>query len=338
MSYYLADAAIKLPNLTPGQKLVLIGIASFADANGKCWPSVRTLAKRLCMGIRTVNRHIADLLKLGYLERLYRSGHSAVTRITARIMGMFSDDTTSAKMADLPLPNWQTESVTTESINEITAPVKKISTGAAEAAFVVSESENTGTPEALPSLPDVVIRPDDEVVIPDVEGIPDVAVIADLPDVPVATTVPLQDVPDDLLNDFGIVRRAKKKSATVTRTEATLLSIEAQKAGLTMAQAITTCVLRGWSRFEASWIPQQAPQTAPQRVYMPDVAQPANPDVIAAGKAAIAALRNSTVSNDPLSWAKKCVNRVQNGEHVSHIALRNAATALGIDYKTLSKG
>ena len=335
MSYYLADAAIKLPNLTPGQKLVLIGIASFADANGKCWPSVRTLAKRLCMGIRTVNRHIADLLKLGYLERLYRSGHSAVTRITARIMGMFSDDTTSAKMADLPLPNWQTESVTTESINEITAPVKKISTGAAEAAFVVSESENTGTPEALPSLPEVATLPDDEAIIPEVEGIPDVATV---PDVATAPINPLQDVPNDLLNDFGIVRKNKKKSVTITRTEATLLSIEAQKAGLTMAQAITTCILRGWSRFEAAWIPQQAPQQAPQRLFVPETVQPASLETVATGQAALAALRNSTVSNDPLSWAKKCIDRVKTGEHVSHIALRNACSALGIDHRTISKG
>jgi hypothetical protein len=116
------------------------------------------------------------------------------------------------------------------------------------------------------------------------------------------------------------------------------LAIEAKKANMTLAQAITTCILRCWSRFEAAWIPQQAPQQAPHRVYVPEMAQPATPEVIATGKAALAALRNSTVSNDPLSWAKKCIDRVKCGEHVSHIALRNACSALNIDHKTISKG
>jgi hypothetical protein len=150
-------------------------------------------------------------------------------------MGWLADDTTSDRLSDLPLTNCQTESVTTEYINEITAAVKKIDTGAAEAAIVDIDSDEVVIPEvediqdaatapdadiqAEAIIPDVAIIPDDEVVIPEVEDIQDAATAPDadiIPDVATAPDAdiqaaatapidPLHDVPDDLLEDFGIV-------------------------------------------------------------------------------------------------------------------------------------
>ena len=350
MTFAHTFGALQPNDLTTGQKLVLAVVGTFTDKTGKCWPSIATIAARCAMSVRTVQKHISALVNMGYLVRIYRAGRSAVTRLLLRA--------TPANNAPLPPQTTHPEPVI-ESINEITAPAKKIDTGAAVAAIIVFESENAGTPDVatvpdVATIQDVAITPD-VATIPDVAITPDVATVPinplhDVPDDPILIAQichqlvtkspidPLQDVPDDLLNDFGVVRKNKKKSATITRTEASLLSIEASKAGLTMAQAITTCVLRGWSRFEASWLPPVATQQAPQRVFVPEMALPATPEVIATGKAALAAIRNAAVSNDPLAWAKRCIERVKGGEHVSHIAIRNACSALGIDHRTISKG
>ena len=82
MSFKLAATALHTPGLTGGQKLVLTVIASLSDKSGNSCSSVRAIADLASISIRTVNHHIADLLKLGYLKRTYRSGKPAITRIT----------------------------------------------------------------------------------------------------------------------------------------------------------------------------------------------------------------------------------------------------------------
>ena len=268
MSFTQTFQAFHTANLTAGQKLVLAGIATFADAkSGKCWPSIATIAARCSMGVRTVQRHIAALVNMGYLVRIYREGRAAVTRLV-----------TPANLAPPPLPIWHPEPAIPESVNEITAlpeaPAPVVAEVPAVAAVVVFESVDTQQPDSQ--------QPDSQQ--------PDTApaeVAIDLP-----TDNPLADVPVDLLHDFGVVRKAKKKSATVTKTEAIVFASEATKAGLSVAEAVRECILRGWSRFEAGWIPAKTPVAPVQRVYVPEVAQPCTPEVKSAAMAALTALRN----------------------------------------------
>ena len=64
-----------------------------------------------------------------------------------------------------------------------------------------------------------------------------------------------------------------------------------------MEQVILTMVLRGWSRFDASWVEQHAPVQARQDVWKPEPVQPANPSVVAACRAKLAALREQIVAD-----------------------------------------
>ncbi|HEY5990576.1 MAG TPA: helix-turn-helix domain-containing protein, partial [Streptosporangiaceae bacterium] len=48
--------------------LLLLAIADFADDRGVAWPSVGTLAKKIRMGERYVQRLLADLVKTGELR------------------------------------------------------------------------------------------------------------------------------------------------------------------------------------------------------------------------------------------------------------------------------
>ena len=299
MSYVLQDASLKIPGIKYAEKIVLIAIASHADADGKCWPSVGTLAELAGMGVRTANRYIASLIKKGYIRRIYRTGRSAVTWLTDRVMCFL----TPANQADRPLPIRQTESAI-ESVNEITAQAAApmVAENPAVAAIVVFESVDT---EAMDTAP-----------------------VVDLVPAPPVVDNPLADVPAALLDDFGIVRKAKKKPAAVTRTEAVVFASEAAKAGMTVAQAVEHCIHRGWSRFDAQWVPA-APAMTLQRVYVPEVAPPASPDIVRAELAKLAAQPGPTAKMaDPLAWAKSTLARHQAGEHVSGFALRSARAAL----------
>ena len=249
MSFVLVDASIKLQSITPGQRLVLAGIASYADKSGKCWPSVATIAERLNMGVRSVNRHITSLVNLGLLVRIYRAGRSAVTRITDLVLAGLPPMATSAKLADLPLPNWPTESVT-GTCQQTTAPSSRsavpIDAGTATAAIVVFDSikPEASQPDAVHDLPvnlgdaETLPRPcqGDAVHdhLPEASQPDAVAVVHDaverpeaVNDLPVnAPRENLLGLDADLLHDFGVVRKAKKKAATVTKPKPLFLQVK----------------------------------------------------------------------------------------------------------------
>ena len=355
MSFAQTFNVFQAINLTAGQKMVLAGISTFTDSTGKAWPSVATIAARCSMGVRTVQRHIAKLVSLGYLDRIYRTGRAAVTRV--KLSG-----TTPAKLAPTPLPNWQTESAI-ESVNEITAQAAApaLAENPAVAAVVVFDSVDTEVRGPAPVVDLVANLPDQHEVQShdgiapntfiksshdamtstlmdkashDVTHTPPADLVVSCDKVPAEgvarcdTLNPLADVPTALLDDFGIVRKAKKKPAAVTRTEAVVFASEAAKAGMTVAQAVEHCIHRGWSRFDAQWVPA-APAMTLQRVYVPEVAPPANPDIVRAELAKLAAQPGPTAKMaDPLAWAKSTLARHQAGEHVSGFALRSARAAL----------
>ena len=108
---------------------------------------------------------------------------------------------------------------------------------------------------------------------------------------------PLAEVPAQLLADFGEVRRNKKKAAKVTKTEAQVLAQEAAKAGLSVKDLILLCVLRGWSYAKAEWITnlpahvQPGTPSASPQIWKPEIVKVASPEVVAAMKEKIAAMK-----------------------------------------------
>lgn len=59
-----------------------------------------------------------------------------------------------------------------------------------------------------------------------------------------------------LWSDFLVLRKAK--NLPITQTALDGIQREAEKAGLTMAQAIQTCCERGWGGFKADWLKAEA--------------------------------------------------------------------------------
>ena len=58
-------------------------------------------------------------------------------------------------------------------------------------------------------------------------------------------------VPEDVANDWLAVRKAKH--APFTKTALSGLVAEAQKAGITPAEAVMVCARRNWQGFNATW-------------------------------------------------------------------------------------
>jgi hypothetical protein len=63
-------------------------------------------------------------------------------------------------------------------------------------------------------------------------------------------------VPTDLAKDWLEVRKAKRLAPTATAFDDT--KAEATKAGISMTEALRTCVIRGWGGFKASWLTEQS--------------------------------------------------------------------------------
>lgn len=133
-----------------------------------------------------------------------------------------------------------------------------------------------------------------------------------------------------VMQDFKALRKAKRRPA-LTQTEITALTAEGNKAGLTLTDVLKTCVVRGWTRFEATWLP--AVKAAPAPYVEPP--KPANASTVSSGISHLAALRSAITASSAssLSWAHAAVAKKQAGEYVAQQVVRSACAALKMDYR-----
>ena len=66
------------------------------------------------------------------------------------------------------------------------------------------------------------------------------------------------DVDEQVFNDYVQLRKAKK--APITGTVITRIRNEAQKANMTLNDALATCCARGWQGFNADWVKKETKQ------------------------------------------------------------------------------
>lgn len=69
MSFKALSWAWEANTGSPGRKLVLVGLAQFANEKNECWPSQKTLAERTEQSDRTVREHLAWLEDKGFVSR-----------------------------------------------------------------------------------------------------------------------------------------------------------------------------------------------------------------------------------------------------------------------------
>lgn len=151
---------------------------------------------------------------------------------------------------------------------------------------------------------------------------------------PIIETINIAVVVDkQIMQDFAAVRKAKRRPA-LTQTEISALTTEGNKAGLSLSDVLKTCIIRGWTRFEASWLPAHQPvsQAAPAAHVAPS--KPASASTVSSGISHLATLRAAIKSSSTtsLSWAHSAIAKKQAGEYVAQQVVRNACEALNIPY------
>lgn len=79
MSVESMAKALRVPDLDPTDKLLLVGIANH-DGDGGAWPSLTTLATYLGKSVRSVQRHLGNLEQRGLITREIGAGGNGKTR------------------------------------------------------------------------------------------------------------------------------------------------------------------------------------------------------------------------------------------------------------------
>jgi hypothetical protein len=118
---------------------------------------------------------------------------------------------------------------------------------------IKQESSNPTVSQPLPTVgqpPEVKRR--EEKRSTSMSGKPSVKTLVDL------------GVNEQVANDWLSVRRAKK--APLTNTVIASLKSEAQKAGISVAQAVAVCAERSWQGFKATWLEVEQSTTGPKNV------------------------------------------------------------------------
>ena len=75
------------------EKLILFALASRADDEGKCWPSIDTICHDTGLKHRTTQLHLKGLVEGGYVFRLERPGRAALLRLNMRMLTSSASET-----------------------------------------------------------------------------------------------------------------------------------------------------------------------------------------------------------------------------------------------------
>lgn len=301
------------------------------NVSGLSWPSIVRVALMCGMSERTVQGHVRALVKAGILRPRLRIGHA--THYTVHLDGL----------APLVFPSMLGGGVAAQ--GKLWQGAGAVDNPApTPAVFAAIPAENGTPPPQISTVTPAESAP--ITVLNNKENIEGTRAPA-LP----ATLMMIDGVKPEVLADFAAIRKAKRKGP-VTAAVIEEICQQAHLAGLSLEQALQTCCdpRRKWARFEASWL-QAAPggwastattaATPAPALWKPPVAMPAAPEVVAAGRARIAALRQATVGaglggSKGCGWAHAAIEKHQSGQPVRRAVLLDACAALKLNPASLS--
>lgn len=329
MAYELTASAIHHPHpdLTAPAWAVLVALCDAVNQNdphARAWPGVETLAATTRYKTRCVRNALRLLEQMGLIRGTARTGTSTLYQVVIEAIAPTpapNAPPTPAPDAGVPAPN----AAPTPAFNAAPPgtkcrPPRHLMPPNQEE----NQEENQNTAQEPPSPPPPA---------------PPAAPLYVWPEI-------FKDTEAHLLEDWATVRTTKKKRATPTATEARHFAEQAAKAGLVIDQAVELCVVRGWTRLDAAWIPPAAP--AAPAVPPPPPPPPLTPEQAAEQAAAAAAARAQlslwTKSNvddevvpvpptDELQgppWAIDIVRAARAGTPPSFRAMEMACEALGV--------
>ena len=251
MSVKLMAGALDL-KIPSGQKFVLTVLCNFANDDGLCYPGQDTLMDKCSMGRTTVGNHLKWLEERGYLRKNRRQkgnmrksdlylinlnpNTSECSDFECSDFGSECSDFEHSECSDSEHCYKEEPSETYNRQREqkdITRDALHSSAKQPDSANLADRpSENPPAQSARPAKrkPSAARRELDALNL-----------LAD------------RGVEGDLAQDYLAVRK-DKRAATLTKTALAGLEREANRAGLSLTQAITLCCERGWVGFRADWL------------------------------------------------------------------------------------
>lgn len=203
--------------MPPTAKAVLISLADNANDHGECWPSIPTICLRTCFSERAVHRAIRWLEQSGVLTADRENGRHTRYLITPE---QFTNPDMNTEPPQMRHP--------------------RISGTTADAA--VQPPQMRQEPPQMRQSPPSEVRSNRKEPTRTIKSNGRAPAGAEF----------LTDVDPKIARDFLAVRKAKR--LPLTETAAAGLRTEAEKAGLTLEQALEICCLRGWGGFNANWL------------------------------------------------------------------------------------
>jgi hypothetical protein len=247
-------------------KFVLVVMANMADTSNICWPSYKYLCEATGQDVKTVEVNLRKLRDLGYIldtnKRRGSTGRVIVYQLnTSKNGGIKQEIEEDDSTINTPKYGAVTSLVTppnTEGLEGVIPPNFPLNTpqngGIAQNVIPPNFPSNT------PKFPDQY--PQISHVIPPNLGVgtlkkpnrtqreTTLSVSDNFQDL-------LQDVQPQVLQDWKTLRKQKK--APITRTAVEGICREAEKAGMSVNDALATCCSRGWIGFNAEWVKGKTP-------------------------------------------------------------------------------
>lgn len=246
--------------LKSSQKFLLVAMANIADSRWACWPSYKYLSDATGQDIKTIASNLRKLREFGYItdtnQRKGPTGRVVVYQLNTPDFGGIKDENNEVSSDANTPKNGAIPPVVIPPNLEVLEPVipPNFPTNPPEIGGIAEKLIPPNFPGNTPKFP--VKYPQISHVIPPNLGdgyqkkpnrhlkepkVDDIAACMDL----------LQDVQPDVLKDWQALRKQKK--ARISRTAVQQICREAEKAGLTLNEALTLCCARGWAGFDASW-------------------------------------------------------------------------------------
>ena len=261
MSVKLMAGALDL-KIPSGQKFVLTVLCNFANDDGLCYPGQDTLMDKCSMGRTTVGNHLKWLEERGYLRKNRRQkGNMRKSDLYLINLNPNTSECSDFECSDFECSDFECSDFGSECSDfehsecsdsehcykeepsetynrqreqkDITRDARHSSAKQPDSANLADRpSENPPAQSARPAKrkPSAARRELDALNL-----------LAD------------RGVEGDLAQDYLAVRK-DKRAATLTKTALAGLEREANRAGLSLTQAITLCCERGWVGFRADWL------------------------------------------------------------------------------------
>lgn len=232
MSMMLMVEAMKAKVGNPNKKLVLLKLADCASDTGECFPSYQHIADQCEISRRSVMKYVDELESMGFLwvenRKNGKQNHTNVYHLTISKGAKNGSEPHSLGSEPRSLGGGEPRSpITSNSFEPVNKPVNK----PVNETCIAHEAQHKRAAVAKPKKTDTHSA--------------DLAALENM------------GVETQLAKDW-LQTRKEKRAGSLTQTVITALRREAEKAGLTVPQAVQVAAERGWARFNASYLHNEA--------------------------------------------------------------------------------